>query len=531
MRDDARADPVTAAAGAVPRSSTAMPDILLATLNARYLHSAFGLRCLHANLGDLRDRAAIREFDVNRRPVDIAEALLAESPRIIGLGIYIWNAAASAELAELLKQLSPETLIVLGGPEVSFETERQAITGWADHVITGEADLAFAALCRALLAGESRPRIIAAPPPDLAALASPYAGYSDEDLAHRVLYVEASRGCPFACEFCLSSVDLPVRAFPLDGFLSEMGRLLDRGARTFKFLDRTFNLDLGTSAAILRFFHERWQPGMFLHFEMIPDRFPEGLREWIVRFPAGALQFEVGIQTFNPEVAARISRRQHLGRLEDNLGFLRRHTGVHVHADLILGLPGEDLASIAAGFDRLWRLGPQEIQVGILKRLRGTPIGRHDREFGMVYATRPPYELLRNRDLDFPTLQRLKRFARYWDMVANSGRFARTLPRLLEHVRHGSAFRNFMVFADALHARHGRQHGISPDHLGAQLRDLLADWGVPAADLVESLTADHRAMGARNPPLYLTRPATPAAAAAPGSLNRRQQRHAEERDR
>lgn len=504
-----------------------MPDILLATLNARYIHTAFGLRCLHANLGELQDRAEIREFDVNQRPADIAEVLLAERPRIIGLGIYIWNVEAATELVELLKRLTPETTIVLGGPEVSYETDQQRIVALADHVITGEADLVFAALCRDLLVGRERPKLLAAPPPTLTDLRFPYDAYRDEDLAHRVLYVEASRGCPFACEFCLSSVDLPVRAFPLAGFLAEMAKLIVRGARTFKFLDRTFNLDVKVGAAILGFFHERWQPGMFLHFEMIPDRFPAALREWITRFPPGALQFEVGIQTFNPEVAARISRRQNLERLEDNLNFLRQHTGVHVHADLIIGLPGEELASIAAGFDRLWRLGPQEIQVGILKRLRGTPIIRHDREFAMVYAPRAPYELLCNRELDFPLVQRLKRFARYWDMVANSGRFARTLPLLLEHPRHGSPFHNFMAFGERLHAHHGRQHGISPDNLGMQLHQLLSAWDVPPETLLAALTADHRAMGARNPPAYLATPA-PAAARPKSALNRRQQRHAGE---
>ncbi|MCF7675405.1 MAG: B12-binding domain-containing radical SAM protein [Akkermansiaceae bacterium] len=503
-----------------------MSEILLATLNSRYIHTAFGLRCLHANLGDLRGRAAIREFDIKQRPVDIAEALLAGTPRIIGLGIYIWNIEPATALVELLKQVSPATLIVLGGPEVSYPTDLPAIAALADHVITGEADLAFAGLCRDLLAGITRPQLITAPLPAPGELAFPYDTYTDEDLAHRVLYVEASRGCPFACEFCLSSVNQPVRDFPLDGFLAEMERLIARGARTFKFLDRTFNLDLRTGTAILRFFHEHWQPGMFLHFEMIPDRFPEGLREWIVRFPPGALQFEVGIQTFNPEVTARINRRQNIAKLEDNLGFLKHHTGVHVHADLILGLPGENLASIAAGFDRLWQLGPQEIQVGILKRLRGTPIIRHDREFAMVYSPRAPYELLSNRDLDFPTMQRLKRFARYWDMVANSGRFRLTLPVLLEHPRQGSAFHNFMAFSDLLHTHHGRQHGISPENLGARLLQILTTWGVPTSPLRESLRADHQAAGTRNPPAYLSAKAAPATASK-ASLNRRQQRHAD----
>lgn len=503
-----------------------MPDILLATLNARYIHTAFALRCLHANLGEMKDRAVIREFEIKQRPADVAEALLAEDPRVIGLGIYIWNIEPATELVEILKRVSPNTRIVLGGPEVSHETSSQRIVALADHTITGEADLVFADVCRILLAGGEPPKIIAAPLPNLADLELPYHGYTDDDIAHRVIYVEASRGCPFSCEFCLSSVDQPVRMFPLARFLSEMQSLLDRGARVFKFLDRTFNLDLRVSNEILEFFHDRWQPGMFLHFEMIPDRFPTELREWIARFPAGALQFEVGIQTFNPEVAARISRRQNYARLEENLRFLRHETGVHIHADLILGLPGETLESIAAGFDRLWRLGPQEIQVGILKRLRGTPIVRHDGEFGMVYAPRAPYELLRNRDLDFPTMQRLKRFARYWDLTANSGRFARTLPLLLDNPADASPFAAFLAFSDHLHARHGRQHGIAPEVLGESLLTFLATRGTGESITRDALAADHLATGALRLPAYLSG-STPRGSGGAETSNhtRRQRRH------
>jgi radical SAM superfamily enzyme YgiQ (UPF0313 family) len=511
-----------------------MSAILLATLNARYIHTAFGLRCLHANMGDLQPRCSILEFDIKQRPVDIAEELLGRNPAIIGLGIYIWNIAPATELVRLLKQLAPHVRIVLGGPEVSFETDGQEIVRLADHVITGEADLAFAELCRRLLSGAVPPKVLAAALPDLAGLASPYDFYRDEDIAHRVMYVEASRGCPFACEFCLSAVDPPVRAFPVASFLPEMDRLLARGARQFKFLDRTFNLDLQVSRAILQFFLERWQPGMFLHFEMIPDRFPQDLRGLIAQFPPAALQFEVGIQTFNAAVSNNINRRQDITRLEDNLRFLKQQPGVHVHADLIAGLPGESLESFADGFDRLWKLGPQEIQVGILKRLRGAPIIRHDGEFGMVYAQHPPYELLRNRDLDFVTLQQLKRFASHWDLLGNSGRFSLTLPLLLEHERHASPFWNFRELSIRLHARHGKQHGISPAHLGEQLYLHLRAWGADPAVLGEALAADHLASGGRGRPAYLPAAATRSAkqgtlCAQDSAMLRRQQRHRRDR--
>ncbi len=220
--------------------------------------------------------------------------------------------------------------------------------------------------------------------------------------------------------------------------MTHLQRLLDRGVRQFKFVDRTFNLDLDTSRAILEFLLARHRPGHFFHFEMIPDRLPEELRAVIARFPPGALQFEIGVQTFNPEVAERISRRQNYERLEDNFRFLRERTGVHLHADLIAGLPGESLESFAAGFDRLVALGPHEIQVGILKRLRGTPIARHDAEWQMVYNPHPPYEILQNRLIDFATMQKLRRFARYWDLVGNSGNFVETAPLIWSDVGQAS---------------------------------------------------------------------------------------------
>ena len=375
-----------------------MADIALTTLNAKYIHAAFGLRYLLANLGALQKQACIQEFDINQRPVDIAEALLVRNPKIIGFGIYIWNVAPATQVVATLKRLRPDLVVILGGPEVSFEVEDQPIVKLADYVITGEADLKFAEVCDQLLNGKRlTQKIIPAELPDFSQIVLPYRLYNDDDIAHRLIYVEASRGCPYTCEFCLSSLDIPVRQAPLPELLSQLDQLLSRGVKHFKFVDRTFNLNVNVSRAILEFFLERYQPGHSFHFEMVPDRLPEPLREVISRFPSGALQFEVGIQTFDEEVGSRIKRRQNYTRLENNFRFLREHTGVHLHADLIAGLPGETLESFAAGFDRLIELRPQEIQVGILKRLRGTPIVRHDTEWQMVYNPHPPYEILQNR--------------------------------------------------------------------------------------------------------------------------------------
>ena len=483
-----------------------MPDIVLTTLNAKYIHAAFGLRYLLANLGELQPRACLVEFDINQRPLDIAEVLLAREPRILGFGVYIWNVAETTEVIAAIKRVRPDITVILGGPEVSYETEEQGVVQIADYVVTGEADLKFAKVCRQLLRGEKPPaKVIAAPLPEFSQLALPYDLYTDDDVAHRVIYVEASRGCPFTCEFCLSSLDIPVRQAPLERLLEHLQRLLDRGVRQFKFVDRTFNLNLNTSRALLQFFLDRYQPGLFFHFEMIPDRLPEALREIIAKFPPGALQFEVGVQSFNDEVCRLISRRQDVNRLEDNFRFLRAHTGVHIHADLIAGLPGETIESFAAGFDRLVSLAPQEIQVGILKRLRGTPIIRHDAEWQMRYNPHPPYEILQNKLVDFGAMQRLRRFARYWDLVGNSGNFVESTPLLWSPPSPGlSPFAAFIRWSDWLFAQVGRTDSIALVRLSELLfRFLCGEVGLDRKPVAGALWRDWQRGGRTEVPEFL----------------------------
>jgi radical SAM superfamily enzyme YgiQ (UPF0313 family) len=338
----------------------------------------------------------------------------------------------------------------------------------------------------------------------LARLELPYDFYTAADLAHRIVYVEASRGCPFTCEFCLSSLDIPVRQVPLDQFLAAMQRLLDRGLKQFKFVDRTFNLHIATSKAILEFFLARYQPGMFFHFELVPDRLPAELRAVIVKFPPGSLQFEVGIQTFNPEVGQHISRRQNYERLAENFAFLRNETSVHIHADLIVGLPGETLASFAAGFDQLIALDPQEIQVGILKRLRGTPIVRHDAAWQMIYHSQPAYELLQNKLLDFATMQRLRRFSKYWDLVGNSGNFVATTPLIWAVPRPASPFTQFLRFSDWLYGKLNRTDSIALVRLAELLFEFLTQEQQREIHVAAgALWQDWQRGGRRDPPEFL----------------------------
>ncbi|NND91320.1 MAG: DUF4080 domain-containing protein [Granulosicoccus sp.] len=507
-----------------------MKDIILATINARYIHASLGLRCLYANMGELQQRTQMREFTLQQRAEDIVEQLLSTSPAIIGFGVYIWNVTETTEVMRLLRIVRPGLRLVVGGPEVSHEVHEQAICALADHVITGAADRAFAELCQELQHRHVPNRLVCALPLDLDSLASPYPYYDDEDVAHRVIYVEASRGCPFKCEFCLSSLDKSAVAFDLPAFLYQMQQLIDRGARQFKFVDRTFNLKADTSRQILEFFLEQIDKELFLHFELIPDRLPDVLLDLLPHFPPDSLQFEIGIQSFNPEVQQLISRRQHHERTCHNLRWLRENTCAHVHADLIFGLPGENLQSFGNGFDLLYSLGPQEIQVGILKRLRGTPITRHTAEFDMRYMSTPPYRIVAHRDADFMTVQRVLRFARYWDLIGNSGRFPATLGKLLD----ASPFDRFMALSDWLYGTTTQTHRIALPRLFSLLhRYLIEVLQLPGDTVQRCLLEDFRHNGLKGLPAFARQEISatdgPSTADAPrGSAERiaqRQRRH------
>lgn len=500
--------------------------ITLSTLNARYAHASLGLRYLLANMGELQQQTQLQEFVIGAKTTDIVEKLLQQQPRIIGFGVYIWNVEETTRVVAMLKQLAPQIVVVLGGPEVSHETGEQEIVQAADYLITGWGDVSFAKLCREILSGP-KPimKIHAGLQAPLDDINLPYALYSEHDLKHRILYVEASRGCPFKCEFCLSSLDKTAWPFDLERFLAELESLHARGARLFKFVDRTFNLNIKTSLKIMQFFLDKIAAApddpVFAHFELVPDHLPDALKAGIAQFPAGALQFEIGIQSFNPEVQALVSRRQDNQKAADNIRWLVEHSHAHMHVDLIAGLPGEDMDSFAAGFDKLYALQPHEIQFGILKRLRGTPIIRHTAPFKLVFDTRPPYTILATDRIDFATMQRLVRFARYWDLVANSGRFANTLPLLLAD----TPFARFMALSDWIYAKSDATHRIALERLAALVEEWLLEQGHDKEMVAATVASDYA--GQANKPHYKPKAAKAAArkAASAHAVPQRQARH------
>jgi hypothetical protein len=440
-------------------------------------------------LGDLEEQCAILEFSLRQPLGEKVDPILAARPRILGISVSIWNHTATLELLKALEKKwrsgdAEKPVIILGGPEVSFLPEDAELFRHAGHVIRGEGELAFRELCYTIMRSEKgdmkREKFITAPPPDLAAVDPGYRLYTGEDIRQKLIYVEASRGCPFGCEFCLSAIKpdstAAVRYFPLEPFLADMETLLQKGVRTFKFLDRTFNLDIPRALRIMEFFLERLSPSQCVHFEMVPSRIPPELVETLARFPPGTLRLEIGFQTFNPLTARLINRPGNPAEEITSLEKIRRETAAVIHADLIAGLPGEDLASFGEGFDLLWRAlslpaarPGAEIQLGILKNLPGAPISRHTETCGMVYAPTPPYEVQETAALPAGDLDRIKNFARFWELVVNRGSFPDLTPALFPAGK--PVFRRFMDMSGRLRSRFGRNWGIDRADLRKALEE------------------------------------------------------------
>ena len=475
-----------------------MKNIILTTLNARYSHTSLGLRYLLANLKEIKEQTEILEFVINSSIQTIAEQILEKNPKIIGIAVYIWNAFDVGELVKTIKKVSPETIVVLGGPEVSY-TPLRVNFDMADYIICGEGEVSFYELCKELLDGTcTQSRVINSPKVELENIVLPYDDYTDFDIKNRHIYVEMARGCPFECEFCLSSIETKMRYLDIDIFLEQLDKLWNRGARNFKFIDRTFNIKISYAKAILNYFLAK-EEEYFLHFEVIPDNFPEELRELIKQFKAGSLQLEVGIQTLNLDVAKEIHRNLKIDKIKDNLKFLSTQTHAHMHIDLIIGLPSESIESFGRNLNQLYTLSTGEIQVGILKKLSGTTLARHDKVYGMVYNDSPPYDILKNDLISFSLMQEMKRFARFWDIVYNSGNFQKTTALLFED---GKVFENFYDLSKWLYKRSESTYKISLDRMAEFLFEYMS--AKHEKELIaNTILQDVMAVGGRKIPPFL----------------------------
>ena len=434
-----------------------MPPIVLVAINARYIHPPFGLYCLRAALGPLRDQSSVLEFTLKTEVEEMAQTIAAQQPRIVGLSVYLWNRARVEALAPRLRQLCPGVILVAGGPE--------PMEGM-DGVVEGEGEEPFRALCEVMIGMPDVPGV-------WSVTHSPYDEYSDEDLRTRLTYVETTRGCAFTCSFCTSAIHPMVKAFPIQSILADLERLLARGAHKLKFLDRSFNLNPARATIFLDFFLARLSEyPFFVHFEMVPDRFPPKLMDRLSRFPAGRLQLEIGVQTLNPAVSQAIQRPLDPSLVIANLEALTRDTQATLHVDLIAGLPGETLEGFGRGFDRLWavlsRRPGNEIQLGILKRLPGTPLDQTP-EPGAVFRTEAPYDLIESPHLTARELHVLNHMARLWERLVNRGHFPETTILLGE-----APFTQFYAFTEWFLTRHEVSWGLARHELGQELAIFLS---------------------------------------------------------
>lgn len=446
-----------------------MTNIILTTLNGRYSHTSIALKYLYANLKEFQDITTIQEYVINENMQDVAEKILKSNPTIVGIGVYIWNVADASQLIHYLKKISPKTIIILGGPEVSYTPFRVNLDV-ADYIIQGEGEILFYNLCKDILFFNTIEKRIFSPELlDVRDIELPYKYYNENDIKNRYIYVEASRGCPYNCEFCLSSIDKKVRDFDVDTLLHEFQELWDKGARNFKFIDRTFNLNIDVASKLLDFFLEK-EEKFTTHFEVIPDNFPLKLREKIQQFPKHSLQLEVGIQTLKKDIAKNIKRNLNIPKIEENLAFLENETNAHIHVDLIIGLPGESSDSFGENLDKLSSITRCEIQLGVLKKLSGTTLNRHDEIYGMVYSDIPPYDVLATDLIPFEQMQKMKRFARFWDLVYNSGNFTDTFAFL---VANRSVYTTFYDFSQWLYSKTFSTWQISLDRLAQFLFDYI----------------------------------------------------------
>ena len=474
--------------------------VVLATLNAKYIHTSLALRYLKAYCGEEFD-VEIAEYTIKDPPLGIAADLFERKPDVIGFSCYIWNIEETIAVLDIVKKTMPHVRIVLGGPEVSYDTaEWMRRIPQADFIVMGEGEETFRDLLRQM-AGEEKyhlvfglayrkegePEAVIMPPRpklDLNAIPSPHRFAEDlPHLANRIVYFETSRGCPFTCQFCLSSIETGVRYFDLERVKEDLKFLIDNGARLIKFVDRTFNIRRDYAMEIFRFLIEH-HGGCVFQFEITADIMrPEVLDFLAEQAPPGIFRFEIGVQSTNDPTNLAVKRRQNFAKLARTVTKIKESGKIAQHLDLIAGLPLEDYRTFRKTFDDVFALRPEELQLGFLKMLRGTGLRRDADKYGYVYMERAPYEILGNDVLPFADIVRIKRAEDMLEKYWNAHRTDRTVEYLVTNV-YDSAFDFFQRLGDFWKERGwGR--------IGHQLEDLFVRlWQFLETDRPQGLDAD-----------------------------------------
>ncbi len=418
--------------------------VVFCTLNSKYIHSSLAPWCLFtaSKNAEVPCEFKVVEGTVNESAAAVYDRIKSEKPDFVAFSCYIWNIKKTLTICEMLK--NDGTVIALGGPEVSYnQRELLEKNSFIDYVLSGEGEETVPALIKALSRGESRDikgvscrkgeEIIVsnAETVDFENTSSPYCEEYFAALGNKIAYIESSRGCPFSCAFCLSGRCGKVRFLPIERVKNEMLLLSSKGAKTIKFVDRTFNCNKKRASKILRFINEEYgkkiPEGVCFHFEIAADIIDEEMFSIVEKLPVGAVQFEVGIQSFNEETLKKINRKTDSALAEKNVRRLLSFKNCHIHIDLIAGLPGEDYSSFTEGFNRAYEIGANMLQLGFLKILKGSPMSDNKEEYPCDYSSEPPYEVISTPYITEEELLRLHICENELERLYNSGRFPRTL--------------------------------------------------------------------------------------------------------
>lgn len=444
--------------------------LLLTTLNAKYVHANLALKYLYSVGKKAGLTAELREFTINNEMSYVYTEVLRGNFDMVCFSCYIWNIEQIQDLIWDLKKAKPQMKILVGGPAVSYDTVAfMEANPWIDYVIRGEGEYPFFRLCEEILGGapdfsavpslsyRSGEDIVETPmaePLTPAEIPFPYGEIAIEP--DKVVYYESSRGCPYRCSYCLSSVEKEVRALPLERVFDELDFFISGKVKQVKFIDRTFNYDLKRAKEIWRHLIERDNGVTNFHFELCGEILDEEAFSLLQTARRGLFQFEIGIQSCNPLTLAAVNRSSDVNRVLEGVRRLIILGNSHIHVDLIAGLPGENYASFAESFNRVYALGADELQLGFLKLLAGTELRGRAEELGYVWRSRAPYEIISGTELNALELARLKMIEHVLSLYANKGGFKKSLAILQEETA-GSAFAFFERFADFFYEA-GFQH-------------------------------------------------------------------------
>lgn len=425
-----------------------MKKVILAALNAKYIHSNLALRYLSRfQNNNQKHHVETMEFTINQRLDFIAEELFRKQPDVVLFSCYIWNVEMLRQLCPILKKIMPDCVIGFGGPEVSYESETFLGENPAvDFVMRGEGELVFTKYLEHLDAGNpatlgeiesltyrQNGEIFSTPqmhPMDLALLPFPYED-DFSDVQNQIIYYESSRGCPYHCGYCLSSVENGVRFVPLDKVLPDLQKFLDKNVPQVKFIDRTFNCKKSHAMAIWKYLHEHDNGVTNFHFEITADLIDQETIDFLKTVRKGLFQFETGVQSTNPQTIRAINRNVDFAALSEIVQQIKDGGNIHQHLDLIAGLPYEDYDSFGRSFNDVYALHPEQLQLGFLKVLKGSMLHQKQKEFEIVYHDTAPYEVLTTHELPYADTLRLKYVEEMVETYYNSGRFLHTLAYLV----------------------------------------------------------------------------------------------------